>query len=163
MTNEQVLQLAEWLPKCDWRVLAKLTMLPAPASHNAFHVRDWLSAIESSATFAPWQSAFIVTEIAESHVVPVVHVLVGGMQDKYLSEMQEDWANEWSEIGGWRADLKCFAPGKAQRALSELYRRLDPEGRFYVELNLGFAVLESADTRFLSKEWERLCIPGVLR
>jgi hypothetical protein len=47
--------------------------------------------------------------------------------------------------------------------MSDFAYRLSDTGIFYVELNLGFGVMQSADTGFYSKVWENFCVPVARR
>jgi hypothetical protein len=163
MTREQVVQFLQWCPGRSWRIVATLRSLPSPLLLNDIYVREWISEISSSVDFDGYPEALVVTEISETHVFPLVHVLIGGTQNRYLAKHKETWENIWAEIACGSATIKCFREGKSHSAIRDFASRLCAEGTFYVELNLGFTVLQSADTTFYSKEWERLCVPVLQR
>lgn len=159
MTCDQVLELVHWCPGRAWRIVATLRSQPAPALLNDIYVREWISEISSSVDFDGYPEVLVVTELSETHTHPLAHVLIGKTQKRFLSEHTEEWENIWAEIAWGSATIKCFREGRSDKAISDFASRLCAEGTFYVELNLGFTVLQSADTKFYSKEWERLCEP----
>jgi len=161
---DQILELLFWLPETKWRIVATLTSAPAPASFNAEYVRDWISEIASTVEFQGYPKAFIVTEIDEDrHPHPWIHVLLGGTDRPCLSNHKETWENRWKEIGAGWPDIKCFAEERGRQAMGNFAYRLSDTGIFYVELDLGFGVMQSADTGFYSKVWESFCVPFARR
>src|SRR5438270_11385808 len=99
MTQEQTLETLFWLPETGWRIVATLTSTPAPASFNAVYVSERISEIASPVEFQGYPEVFIVTEIdAERHVRPLIHVLLRGTAESWLSEYEAAWPNRCQKM-----------------------------------------------------------------
>lgn len=72
----------------------------------------------------------------------------------------DDLGTLWSEISGGSVELREFERRNRNQAFRYLARQLDGKGKFYCELDLGFAMLQSEDARQLSRQWEKLCVPA---
>lgn len=78
MTKEQVIDLINWMPDCGWQLVATLGPLPAPGSIVRMDIVRWLRGGEEIINSpGDYITSLQITEIAKSHVYPLVYLLIG--------------------------------------------------------------------------------------